>query len=457
MKLFFPLKEALSTPVGDMLIFLTISLVVVFCFYLYFWFRFARQKDLTKCHHLTFTRTEKLMTHLEFKGLATSNFFGKKQVVSMANGQYGQCLIFYPELSSPDISRRFQDYHMLLQRVGLPFFPNNLVYFENNQLVNVGTQFMQANGETLINFAQYSLDTTLSDAEKENFLVDVAYMLEALHQLKTESGESLYHGFLLPSSFYFSINIVKKITNIYLSEYGCAFALGAQGFQDWISDILQGKYILDSMEKMHIVNNEFIFSPEQRSKGAEITSATDFYSYAALSVYIFTQQQFSSVDEINWELVPKGWRVFLKQCLNVDPKYRPINFLELKEYFNDPDLEIESSRADDESKLSTQASGLNSIKSYFDQVQQNRQDSLVFDELWHEGFLAIKESNWDKAHKIFGAMLKEDQNSFDAHLGLALLFYQKGQEKEAKEHYLEAKKIDAKRIGCFHKLIAFDI
>ncbi len=440
MNLLFPLKQALATPVGDMLIFLTISLAVVFCFYLYFWFRFARQKDLTKCHHLLFSRTEKLMRDVEFKGLATSEFFGKKQIVSMANGQYGQSLIFYPELSLSDTNRRFQDFHTLLQKVGLPCFPNNRVYFENNQLVNIETQFVQANGETLINFAQYSLDETLSDAEKEHFLVDVAYMLEALHQVKTESGESLYHGFLLPSSFYFSINLVKKITNIYLSDFGCAFALGEKTFQSWLSDLFQGKYILDSMVKMHIINHEFIFSPEQKTKGASITSATDFYSFAALSVFLFTQQQFSSVEEINWELVPKGWRVFLKQCLNVNPEKRPINFLELKEYFNDPDLEIESNRTDNDENLSVNSSGLNTIKSYFDQVQHSKQSVVAFDELWHEGFLAIKESDWDKAHKIFGAMLNEDEKSFDAHLGLALLFYQKGEEKEAKEHYLEAKK-----------------
>ncbi len=456
MNLLFPLKHALSTPVGDMLIFLGISLLAAMSFYLYFWLRFARQKDLTKCHHAQFKRTEKGLSEIEFKGLSYSDFFGKKQIAALANGHFGQSLIFYPELSSKEVAQSFQDYHMLLQRQSIPYFPKNQIYFENDQLVNIETQFMKANGETLINFAHYSADKTLSDAEKEHFLIDIAYMLEALHKVQTESGEALYHGFLLHSSLYFSINLVKKITNIYLSNYGCAFALGGELFQNWLTNFFEGKYIVDSQVRRDILANAFIFSPEQRSGNYKITSATDFYSFAALSILLFTQRSFESPEDINWKKVPTRWWMFLKQCLSNNPNKRPINFLELKEYFGDPDLEIESSSRDS-AEVSTDTEKLDSIKGYFDQIKKNQQSALVFDKLWHEGFTAVREGNYDKALKIFSAMLNENKKSFDAHLGLALLYYQKGEEKEAKEHYLEAKKIDAKRISYFHKLIAFDI
>ena len=456
MNLIFPLKQALNTPLGDVLIFLAIGLLAASSLYLYFWLRFARQKDLTKCHHLQFKDTEKQLKNIEFKGLASSDFFGKRQVASLPSGQFGQSLIFYPELSSREVSQRFQDYHMLLQKLGQPYFPKNQIFYENNQIACVETQFMQTNGETLINFAKYSTNQVLSDAEKERFLIDIAYMLEALHQVQTESGESLYHGFLLPSSFYFSINLVKKITNIYVSDFGCAFALGAQSFQKWLLDLFQGKYIVDASVKRHIFEFAFIFSPEQKLKGASITSATDFYSYAALAVFLFTDQAFESAEEINWELVPKGWRLFLKECLLEDPEKRPHNFLELREYLSDPEFEIESA---DSFKLgsSQDTVSIKSLKECFDKAQEDRQSSIELDESWHKGFLAVKEGDWERAHEIFSSLLNDQKKAFDGNLGLALLFYQQGDKSKAKEHYQEAKKIDAKRISYFHKLIAFDI
>lgn len=455
MNLLFPFKHAFMTPAGDLLIFLLCCIATSLCCYLYFWFRFARQKDLTRCHWQEFKRTEKALNNLQFKGLPTTDLFGKKQIVALSDGRHGRCLIFYPELTDEKFCKRFEEYHRLLSQQSHSFFPENIVQIANHFLVTIETQFIKASGETLINFGQNNLDKKLSDAEKEHFLIELAYMLEALHDLKTNAGESLYHGFLLPSSFYFSINLVQKITHTYLSDYGCTFAMGADKFHIWLNKLFQGKYVIDSMVKKQILDYQFIFSPEQRQKGTPITSATDFYSYAALAVYIFTQKGFEVQSEINWELVPKGWRLFLKQCLAENPANRPINFLELKEYFDDPDLIIE---ADLSEKIADRDPfSLSSVKKYFDQAIKTKQSELNFDIKWYEGYQAIKEKDWSKALNIYSSIQEENLKPFDAHLGLALLYFQKGDSALAQQHYLEAKKIDAKRIVYFHKLIAFDI
>ncbi len=455
MNLLFPFKHAFMTPAGDLLLFLLGCIAISLCCYLYFWVRFARQKDLTRCHWQEFKRTEKVLSNFQFIGLSTTDFFGKKQIVSLSDGRYGRCLIFYPEITDEGLCKRFEEYHLLLKSQSHSFFPENMIQMANQHLVNTETQFVKANGETLINFAQNNLDKKLSDAEKEHFLIDLAYMLEALHDLKTNAGESLYHGFLLPSSFYFSINFVQKITHTYLSDYGCAFAMGSDKFNFWLNGFFQGKYIVDSMVKKQLMEYQFIFSPEQRQKGKSITSATDFYSYAALAVYIFTQKGFESISDINWQQIPKGWRVFLKQCLNENPENRPINFLELKEYFNDPDLIIETELTE---KISDQDPfSLKPVKTYFDRAIKNKQGEFDFDSKWFEAYQALKEKDWTKAFEIYSEFQRVDANSFDAHLGLALLYFRKGDSELAQRHYQEAKKIDAKKINYFHKLIAFDI
>lgn len=458
MNLLFPLKQAFTTPIGDLLIFLTIAFVAVLLLYFYFWFRFGRQKDLTLCHELLFKKTEKKLKDITFRGFSKSDFFGKKQVVSLPDGRYGQCLIFYPELYSPMVKKRFEEYHMLLQKEGGTLFPNNIIRFENGQLVQIETQFMKSNGQSLINFAHYSLDKTLSVAEKELFLIDIAYMLEALHAQKTESGEALYHGFLIPSSFYLTLNLVKKITHIYLAEHGCAFALKDSVFQDWVLSLAQGKYILDPFVKTQVEKYQFIFSPEQKSKGESITKSSDYYSFGALSVFLFTQKEFSKAEEIDWKKIPENWREFLKECLNEQPEKRPNSFLELKEYFQSPEVEIAVSK--EEPVLSNEEIKdykEESIKEYFEEIHKIKQDYPFFDQSWHEGFVAIKESNWDKALDIFEKMSKSESEPFNAQLGLAILYYQKGDQDKAKKHYQEAKKIDADKISCFHKLIGFDI
>lgn len=458
MDVLFPLQQALKTPLGDILLFLLLALLVFSILQLYFWVRYGRKKDLGIYHHHQFKKTEKLLKDYNFKGIALSDFFGRKQLISLFDGRYGQCLIMYPELCNESVFKRFEQYHLLMQRQAASYFPINFVKLENNQLVNVETQFMKANGETLINLGHYSMDKTFSDAEKEHFLIDVAYMLEALHQIKTESGESLYHGFLLPTSFYFSMNIVKKITHIYLSNYGYAFALAPKHFQKWISKLLNGTYILDAFSMKHLQDFKFILSPEQTRQNWHITSSTDFYSFAALAVYLFTQKPFNAVSEINWSMVPAGWRVFLKECLNSQPEERPSHFLELQEYFNAPDVQIAiESSIDDSQTIAGKEGQLSSIQDYFEQVQQSKVQAPFFDQEWQEGYSAIKNQSWHQAQFIFEEMQKEGVRLFDAQLGLALLYYQKGEKEKAREHYMNAKKIDAKRINNFYKLISFDI
>ncbi len=460
----FPLKQAFMTPLGDLMVFLTITFLALLSLYTYFWFKFGRQKDLTLIHQNLFRKIERQLVNVSFKGIAKSDFFGKKQVVSLTDGKHGQCLLFYPRLSNKEVQQRFEQYHLLLQKESSQVFPHHIFSVEQGVLVNIETQYMMANGQTLINFSHYIADKMLSDAEKELFLIDTAYMLEALHSLTTQSGEGLYHGFLLPTSFYLTINMVKKMTHIYLSDHGCAFALGGHLFKEWLKDLYDQKFTLDPFVKKHLEKFKFIFSPEQRGNHNTIGQATDFYSYAALSVYLFTQKPFENVNDIEWDKIPKGWHRFLKRCLIENPRERPTNFLELKEYFDQPELDIvqfnhAKKHIEEKNAKAHLAEDLkiDALKGYFEKFNHEKHQLPIFDESWKEGFIAIKESNWDKAHDIFSKMKESSEHAFNGQLGLAILYFQKGEQDKAQEHYQEAKKIDAKKISCFHKLITFDI
>ncbi len=454
-------QEAFKTPLGDLLIFLVVTALTLSFFYLYFWAKFTKSRRLLLKYHLHFKKVEKQLKEVAFLEMGQADFWGKSQTVTLADGKFGKSLIFYPELSSEDTIYRFRNYHMALQQADTEYFPKNRFFIQNNLLVNVETQYIKRDGKSLINLSHLCLEPTFTTAEKELFLMDLAHTLQALHQIQTEEGEALYHGFLLPHSFYLTLDLVKKITHTFLAYHGCAFAIGPELFNSWLQKVLKGQLVIDSQLKKELERFLFILAPEQKqlSSSREVSFQTDFYSFGALAAYFFTESSFQDVKKVDFDQIPSEWRVFVRECLNENPLDRPQNFLELKEYFAQPEMELGQSYsysgAYKEPSKTTEESG--SLKPFFEQVHKIKGEESYLNETWHKGYQAIHTESWDTAFTIFQEMMKEDPQAFNAHLGLALTYFKKGDQEQAKYHYLQAKKIDGKKISSFHRLIAFDV
>lgn len=460
MDVFSRFQEALKTPLGDLLIFLVITTLTLSFFYLYFWARFKKSRYTLLKYYAEFKRVQKKLNQMTFIEMGQAGFFGKNQVVTFADGSYGKSIIFYPELSSQDVIHQFRDYHLALNQADREYFPKNQILVQQNLLVNVETQYMKRDGKSLINFAHFCEADSFTIADKEYFLINLAHTLEALHQLRTDEGRSLYHGFLLPQSFYLSVDLMERITHTYLAYHGCVFALGPELFNEWLQKVLKGQIAIEPKIKKELDKFAFILSPEQKQLNSckEVGPSSDVYSFGALSVYLFTGRDFSEAKEIDFNALPGEWRPFIKECLSQNPLDRPQNFLELKEHLAHPALELSQDCFSDEAFALHAQEGepLTAIKSFFEQSHAQRREEPLFNKTWHKGYEAIHSQSWDTAFNIYQEMMKDNDHAFNAHLGLALTHFHKGDHEQAKYHYLQAKKIDGKKIGSFHRLIAFE-
>lgn len=453
-------QEALKTPFGDLLTFLIITTLTLTFFYLYFWARFKRSKYTLLKYYYPFKRVEKKLSHLTFVEMGQADLFGKNQVVALADGSYGKSILFYPELSTVEVIARFRNYHLTLSQSDAHYFPKNQISVQHEILVNVETQYMKRDGKSLINFAHFCDDKSFTIADKEYFLINLAHTLEALHQLRSENGEPLYHGFLLPQSFYLSVDLMQRITNTYLAYHGCVFALGSELFHQWLFKVLKGRITIEPKLKQQLEKFAFILAPEQKRLNSYklVNPLSDVYSFGALAVYIFTESTFTDVSSINFDAIPSDWRPFIKECLNENPSNRPQNFLELKEHLAHPELELSQDCFSDEAfnNQPVQGESITALKSLFEHSHADKKEEPLFNEAWNRGYRAIQAKSWDKAFEIFQEMMKDDLHAFNAHLGLALTHFYKGEHEKAKYHYLQAKKIDGKKISSFYRLIAFE-
>lgn len=461
MNLFTRLQVALQTPLGDLLIFLVLCTLVVSFFYLYFWLRFAKSKNPMLRHTGAFKMTERALKEITFIDLGVADFFGKSQIVALADGRFAKSLIFYPELTTKLSYQRFRNYHAALHQKEGSSFPKNLIHERANLLVDIETQYVKRDGKSLINFAHFAKDPAFTLAEKEHFLMDLAHRLQALHETHTEQGEPLYHGFLLPQSFYLTVDMVKRITQMFVAYHGCAFSIGKEALSHWLEQVLTEKITIDPEVKEQIKEYAFILAPEQvqRNTPHEMGQPSDFYSFGALAVYLFTGEGFSEPSKINYDQIPHEWKPFIQECLHENPLDRPQNFHELKEYFSNPELTLgQCFSATEALSFSHDGEDVSSaLKPFFDQIHRIKQDEPTLTPLWHQGYAAIKNQAWDEAIQIFKEMMKDDSQTFNAHLGLALTHFQKGEHEQAKYHYFQAKKIDGKKISSFYRLIAFEI
>ncbi len=458
MNVVYKFEQALRTPLGDLLLFLIVSFVTVFFFTLFFWMKFRWKNDLLLYYRFFFKKAEKKITDVTFSGAGEGDFFGKTQTVEFTDGRLGKSLILYPFPNGDQFAKRYDDYHMALLRSREPHFPKTEYGIEEGMFYCIETPPLLSAGKTVMHFSDYCRDHAFSLKERELFLLDIAYLLDALHRVKTETGEELYHGFLLPSSFYVTVNLLKKITGIHIARHGLAYAMDASVFLSRREEILEKKCRISPSFERELRQFSFLLAPEQKEPGYAITPACDFYAFGALAVYLFTQKECEEVGKIDPRTLPAAWASFLLECLNPIPENRPTTFMELQELLENPENAFcfDEGFYPEEEGPSTHLQG--TVGSAYEKVRKKYDpENIEFSPEWQEGYRAVKNKDWEMAGAVFNRMMKEDKQLFHAHLGLALTYYRQGIREKAKYHYLQAKLADEKKISCFYRLIAFDV
>lgn len=461
MNLFFRLQEAFKTPVGDLIIFLSLLIITLSFFYLYFWAKFKKNHNLLMKHHFYFKKIEKEQKGIQFIETGLAHIFGKEQTVALASGRFAKSLTLYPELFSESFLERFKSYHLSLKHSDSKAFPHLQLDSDSHSLLVIDSQYVKQDGSTLINLQQLIRQNSLTDMDKEYFLMNLAHTLSALHDQQTENLETLYHGFLMPFSFYLTLDMVGRISNTFIAHHGLVFSMQSQNFREWMLQVKEAQVRIHPMIQQDFEDFYGLLSPEQRELDSiySMGPACDFYLFGSLATYLFTGKIVSGREDPICEWLPESWKTFIQDCLSLNPQDRPRNFLELKEYFEDAEFSITQDLIRDHESLLNLAETEHqqALKPIFDHIQRTKDENAQFSAIWHQGYQAIKNESWEQAFDIFHEMMKEDPQAFNAHLGLALTHYKKGEQDKAKYHYAQAKKIDGKKISSFYRLIAFDV
>lgn len=462
MEIIYRLQEALKSPLGDLLIFLVLLTLTLSFFYLYFWARFSNNKNLVLKHHFAFKKMEKNVSEVTFLESGTGDFFGKKQMVELAGGRSVMSTLFYPELNTEKTITRFKQFHLSLKASHCLTLLKQQQHFKSEFVLSLDPLSNKKMGSHQVFLDQFIQQNMMTAADKEFFLLDLAHTLSELHEHKTEAQETLYHGFLLPNRIVLHLDMVKRIQQTDLLDNGLAFSLGSDLFKQWYQKIASHKLNIDPLVQQTLKKYAFILAPEQRntSMHLSVSEACDFYAFGALSLYLFNEECLDEISNEHFSACPASWVPFLKECLASNPQERPKNFLELKEYTSHPEVTIQ--HLGDEMGIDPSLHQLGDladqeIKPLFDHIQKMKNHEAHFSNQWHLGYQAIRTKEWTEALGIFNQMMKEDPLVFNAHLGLALTYFKKGEQEKAKYHYLQAKKIDGKKISSFHRLIAFEV
>lgn len=398
------------------------------------------------------------------------DFFGRESKGQFADGQYGVCCIPPPDFVDNITIERFRSFRRATDGQQNPIFTKYKWTFEEDLLITIQTGTLNGEGQLLTGGREYLQDQRLTLPEIEQLLVDLATGLAALHRLKTETGEPLYHGFILPRSLFLEFNSFKSLDKIAVADTGMAFSSGAAKLYQRLEMLRSGKLIIDKTYGQELLEQLVMLAPEQKNphRLAEVGPACDFYAFAALAIHLLTRQKFISSQNVNWNKIPDRWQPFLKAALADRPECRPRDFLELEDWLNDPELAL--TRLDTQTALppgessETQETSLEDLARILDKVKKRplpaTEDSpkqklltLHID----EGSKAISHGKWNRARDFFHKGLTLNPQHPEILLGLAITYYELGDLSRSEEFYLKAKEHDPAIAKRFREHLAFRV
>jgi len=463
--------RAFDSTLGILFIGLVLVLVLLGIAYWVMMWRQRRRDVLAYLHQGFYRKAESLATSFHFIGIHKADFFGRQSPVLFTDRAYGLCTIPSPDVVDEDVCDRFRDFsRTLATQRSLVFAPYRWQYDEE-MLVVVQGNLLQNDGCPLSPLQRYLLDKRLGKAYTEEILLEVARGMAALHRLKTERGEPLYHGFLLPRSLFIDFDVNRSISEIVIGDAGMAYALGPEKVYQRISLLRAGKLPIEKFTGYELLEQIGMLAPEQKDSNRlqEVSQQSDFYAFGALAVVMFAREGFRDYRSIDWSAVPVKWRSFLQGCLEDDISCRPKNFLELEDWLTDPDLALtlrfrDNNCEDDSDDDDFPEVSLDSLVGVLQRVQQGKGLSLrnsagkdKFGQCLEAGLKALKMSRWSSARKYLTKAIDIRPDDADAHVSLAIACYELGDLGSAELHYEKARKTDPNVAKCFREHIAFRV
>ncbi|MFT4553601.1 MAG: tetratricopeptide (TPR) repeat protein [Chlamydiales bacterium] len=461
--------------IGKLLLAFFGVIVVLVFFYIVLRLRQKSVDALAYRYQSYFEKANKNLSSFIVAGRHKADLFGRQTVLKREEGgAYELSLVNSPDFIDDSSCERFRSYHRVIYTLSLPIFSHYTWTYDTDMLITVQKGFVKDDGRLLTTLKEYSLDKKIGQADAELILMEIARALAALHECKTGHGQSLYYGYLLPRSIHLSFDSNKRIERIVLSDHGIPFALGGKAFvklidsisKDTKHDFLEELVVKDILQDIHML------APEQRDleRCHEVGPAADFFSFGALAVSLLSEKKFLSLNEIDWETVPPKWVPFLKDCLQDLVTARPKDFMELQDRLYDPDMALtindnidgceEEFEEDEPISLGNLAKVLQASKAFQQQeeaVAIDPKEMSFFDKMLSAGNLALTRGKWATAKKFLEKAYEVDPEHAEVNVGMAIVFYEGGELKEAEGYYLTARDKDSIIAKRFREHIAFKV
>ncbi len=457
--------EMMESEAGLIFFFIVFILIGLISFYVYLWMREQEKDALTNKHRLYFEDAERNIDELIFSEKHSAEFFGRESRAHSKEG-FTLCLIPSPDENLNEIEDRFESFQHTLAEQKYSLFstlkkidiPDFFVIRQDNLFSSSGQKFLPID--------KILKKGMLSQPEKEKILLDLAQNLQSLHEKRTDTGETLYHGFLLPKSIFADIDESHRVKKVVISGLGLAFAFGPESIQKKIKGLNKRKLRIDSSIKNELLSQYEFFAPELKDpeQVGEIGPASDFYAFAALSMTLFTGKIFTGPTHTDWNKAPSKWISFLQKCLETNPGDRPKSFKELDMWLSDPEWELTTAEINKGNELHPDTpKNFESAPLVMPNLQfapetcdlQYSNPNDPFTKNLVSGNKALKIGKWQDANKYFLDAVSIDPENPEANINLAISFYEIGDLISAENHYRIVKNINPELAKTFRRHIAF--
>ncbi len=465
------IQLALETPIGFFLIVLFGLLLALLCVYGIMALR-IRQRDVYRYRHARyFEAAEKAATGYRFIGQHHGSFFGRETQVRDQKERRALCIILPPEMATTDCCDRFGRF--LDAREGR--WPCHLASYSfvdcNHRFVTIQQGLLSSEATPLMSLTAYVKDKYFTTIDKEKVLMTIAHTMADLHTSHINTGETLYHGFLLPATIFIERDAAHRLSHLTIADTGFVFAMGPAAFYQRTQQLARGKIPLEKYRREELLSQIAMLAPEQREEKRVNTvgPAADFFAFGTLALLLFTGNNTWTAPK--WERVPSRWRPFLERCLQDNPSERPRDFNELGEWVEDPDVALTVQEGDSlftaSTPLQKEQKEISSLLAALQRTpQENEQHKKIrrkageersFSDCVLAGASAMKMSRWEVAKQHYEAATVLEENHPDVLIKLAVCVYELGDMHAAEMYVNSAQALDPSASSIFQQQIAFRI
>lgn len=480
MNIIYRFQMIFGSSIGKLLLIFFFFLLFLLFLYLFLRLKMRAQDVLAYRYQEHYEKTNKILSAVsEYAGSHKVDFFGRQTLV-LYKGNYGLCSAIPPDLFKRESCERFRYYERSICHRSLSAFSTYVWSYSDDLIIAIQEKILKKDGSPLPSLREYYLDKKLGFADVELILLEIARSLAMLHELKTDEGESLYYGVLLPRFIRLGFDGESRIDKVVLSDHGMAFSIGPEKVCEYLNFILNRKKrkIMDAYCEKEIIDEWMMFAPEQRDgkRVCEVGVSVDFYAFGALAVWMFTGEKIFDVEFVKWSSIPQKWHVFIKRCLDDAPGRRPKDFLELQDRLCDPNIALTHHGHEDfgeDLEIKEDVVPLGGLAAVLHEAKtlKKRRENLSqtndsgeelfedesFERLKRSGEYSLNSGRWSVSKKYFHQACAINAEHPIVNVSLAIIYYEEGDLQKAEEFYQKAKNLDESVAKRFREHIAFRV